>query len=368
MELIRAVYQATAPDRDPEILAENIAREQSLELTRRLIPEAIAERLLGRVLTVDRLADNRWRLEIGYPAELASGQAGQLLHLVYGNVSFYPRIRLTGLQLPDGLLARLPGPLRGLPGIRTWTGVRHRALLMTVLKPRGSDAARLANLALAFARGGGDLIKDDQNLVEDDIRAFRHRVGACAAAVERAAEETGRRCLYLPHVAGSGDHLRRQLDVVRELGLGGIVLCTWVIGLETAATAARERDLMWLSHPAMAGAFTEPAETGIETAVLLGTLVRAAGADISIFPGQGGRIRSGDADAQAATSRALTQPLGSMNAALPCIGGGKTLEQAVVTAQAQGPDCAILVGGDLIGRGDRIRTATAATVAAMTTP
>ncbi|MEE4638679.1 MAG: RuBisCO large subunit C-terminal-like domain-containing protein [Wenzhouxiangella sp.] len=364
--MIRAVYQATAADRDPEVLAENIAREQSLELTRALIPEAIAERLLGRVLDVAPLADDCWRLEIGYPAELASGQAGQLLHLIYGNISFYPRIRLVGLDLPDGLLARLPGPIGGLPAIRAWTGVAERALLMTVLKPRGSDPSVLADLALAFARGGGDLIKDDQNLVEDDIAAFGRRVGACAAAVDRAAHETGRRCLYLPHVAGSGDHLRRQLDIVRELKLGGVVLCTWVMGLETAATAARERDLMWLSHPAMAGAFTEPPATGIASAVLLGTMVRVAGADVSIFPGRGGRIHSGRSDDESATCRALTAPLGPIKATLPCTGGGKTLEQAALTARDQGPDCAILVGGDLIARGDRITADTAAAVAALT--
>ncbi|MFP4208391.1 MAG: RuBisCO large subunit C-terminal-like domain-containing protein [Wenzhouxiangella sp.] len=363
MELIRAIYQAVAPDRDPDILAENIAREQSLELTRALIPEAIAERLLGRVLRVAAIGQDRWQLDIGYPAELASSQIGQLLHLVYGNVSFYPRIRLIGLDLPDALLERLPGPIGGLPGIRAWTGVRERALLMTVLKPRGSEPAVLAGLAEAFARGGGDLIKDDQNLVESDLEAFRQRAAACAAAVDRAAQATGRRCLYLPHVAGSGDHLCRQLDIVTELGLGGVVLCTWVMGLETAASAARERGLMWLSHPALAGALTEPDATGIAAPVLLGTLARAAGADISIFPGRGGRIQSGRDDDETATCRALTGPLGELRPSLPCTGGGKTLEQADATARTQGPDCAVLVGGDLIARGRQITTATATTIA-----
>ncbi len=98
MDLIRATYLATRPDRAPAILAENIAREQSLELLRELIPDAIAERYLGRVISVSQVDDDRHELTIGYPTELASGQVGQLLHLVYGNVSYYPRIRLTGLS------------------------------------------------------------------------------------------------------------------------------------------------------------------------------------------------------------------------------------------------------------------------------
>ncbi len=355
MDLIKASYIASAPDRDPAVLAENIAREQSLELTRSLIPDLIAERLLGRVLAIDQQDDQRWRLEIGYPAELASCQVGQLLQLVYGNVSFYPRIRLVDLSVPESLLDRLPGPSGGLPAIRSRIGVPERALLMTVLKPRGSAPETLAELALEFARGGGDLIKDDQNLVEVDPADFRRRVAACAEAVDRAAQETGRRCLYLPHVAGSGDHLRRQLDILVELGLPGVVLCAWVMGLESAASAARERGLMWLSHPAMAGSFTEAEDRGIATPVLLGTLVRIAGADISIFPGSGGRIRTGRAEDIESTCRALTGPLGSMPATLPCFGGGKTLEQAPELAARYGNDCALLVGGDLIGRGRNLR-------------
>jgi ribulose-bisphosphate carboxylase large chain len=365
--MIRAVYQATRPDRNPEVLPENIAREQSLELTRALIPEEIAERILGRVLKVSQLDEQRWHLEIGYPVELASAQCGQLLQLLYGNVSFYPRIRLIGLHLPDDLLNEMPGPIAGVPGIRAWTGASDRALLMTVLKPRGSSPEQLAAQALAFASGGGDLIKDDQNLVEQDLETFRVRIGACATAIDCAAQRTGRRCLYLPHVAGSGAHLQSQLDIVKALGLGGVVFCSWVMGIETVSAAARERELMWLSHPAMAGALTEPETTGITTPILLGTLVRLAGADISIFPGRGGRISSGRDDDERETCQALTEPLGPITPSLPCTGGGKTLTQAPMTAKAQGPDCAVLVGGDLIARGERIQADTQATIAALKT-
>jgi ribulose-bisphosphate carboxylase large chain len=365
VELIRAVYQATHPDRNPEVLAENIAREQSLELTRALIPDDIAQRLLGRVLRVDQVDDRRWHLEIGYPVELASAQCGQLLHLLYGNVSFYPRIRLIGLDLPTRLLDQLPGPIAGVPGIRAWTGVGHRALLMTVLKPRGSSPETLAAQALAFASGGGDLIKDDQNLVEESLESFRARVSACARAVDQAAQRTGRRCLYLPHVAGSGAHLHTQLDMVKNLGLGGVVFCSWVMGIETVSTAAREHELMWLSHPALSGALTEPEATGITAPILLGTMARLAGADISIFPGRGGRISSGRDDDESATCKALTSELGHIKPSLPCTGGGKTLAQAPLTSAAQGPDCAVLVGGDLIARGASIEADTRATITAL---
>ncbi len=364
-DLVKATYLATRPDRDPEVLAENIAREQSLELTRSLIPDSVADRLLGHILSVSERDTQHWELEIGYPAELVSGQVGQLLHLLYGNISYYPHIRLVDLELPDTLLASLAGPIAGIPGIRAWTGVEERALLMTVLKPRGSDPADLARLAGRFAGAGGDIVKDDQNLVESDLDTFRNRISLCAQAIERAADKTGRKALYLPHVAGSGRHLNRQLDHVARLGLGGVVMCPWVMGLETAAAAAAEHGLMWLAHPAVAGVFTESNTRGIAMPVLLGKLVRIAGADISIFPGSGGRISSHHLHDEAATCKALTAALGALRPSLPCTGGGKTLEQAPQTAHRYGPNCAVLVGGDLIGRGPELEAAVRETIARM---
>lgn len=364
-DLIKVTYLATRPDRDPETLAENIAREQSLELTRCLIPDPIAERLLGRVIQVREIDQFHWHLEIGFPSELASAQLGQLLHLIYGNVSFYPRVRLIDLQLPDSLLGTLHGPIGGISGIRAWTGVPDRALLMTVLKPRGSDPAELARLAQRFARAGGDLIKDDQNLVDSNFDEFEQRIRLCAQAIDTARDETGRNCLYLPHVAGSGAHLQRQLELVARLGLGGVVMCPWVMGLETAATAAQDHGLMWLAHPAMAGTMTESHDRGVCSAVLLGTMIRLAGADISIFPGRGGRISSQHANDEADTCHALTRPLGHLKSTLPCTGGGKTLEQAPETAKRLGPDCAVLVGGDLIGRGEALESAARGAIEAL---
>lgn len=363
-EFICATYVATRPDREPEVLAENIAREQSLEIVPELISDEIRDRLLGRVLSVEQLDEVRWALRIGYPGELASRQVGQLLHLLYGNVSFYPRIRLTELALPESLLQDLPGPIGGIERIREITGVDNRAMLMTVLKPRGSNPDYLADLALRFARGGGDLLKDDQNLVETDIHSFTDRIRKCAQSIEKASEMTGRRCLYLPHVAGSGEHLHRQVEAVAEAGLQGVVLCPWVMGLETAAAAAREFDLMWLAHPALAGSLTEPEDRGVSTDVLLGTLVRAAGADISIFPGSGGRIHSSHND-ETTTCRRLTGELGTLKPTLPCTGGGKRLDQVDDAGRRLGPDYAVLVGGDLLRQGEQLEEATRQAIASL---
>lgn len=365
MNLIRATYIASRPTKEPECLAEDIAREQSLETPRELIPPDIAERFLGRVLSVAPDDDDRWALTVGYPIECAAGSLAALLQLLYGNVSFYPRVRLTQVELPDEALADFPGPIAGLDGIREHVGVLDRALLLTVLKPRGASVESLARVASAFARGGGDILKDDQNIVERDLDQFRHRITSCAEAVARASETSGRRCLYLPHVTGSGDALKRRLDAVVEAGLFGVVLCPWALGLEAASSAAGDRGLMWLAHPAMAGTSTEPLDSGISPQVVFGTLTRLAGADICIFPGRGGRIASRHGDQERAICRALTEPLGQLRPTLPCSGGGKTLDQAATFARSNGPDSALVIGGDLLRRGSQLEDATRTAIAAL---
>src|SRR6056297_3305728 len=100
---IRATYLATQPDVAPAALAESIAREQSLEILDELIPDDIRTTHLARVERVVQVDDQRWALHIDYPAPLASAQLGQLMQMLYGNISFYPRIRLIDLKLPHEL-------------------------------------------------------------------------------------------------------------------------------------------------------------------------------------------------------------------------------------------------------------------------
>jgi len=358
--MIEATYIATRPEGSPEALGESIAREQSLEILPELIPAELGKRFLGHVLRTERIDEERWLIRIAYPPVLASAQIGQLLQLLYGNVSFYPRIRLVDLSLPESLTDQFAGPAAGIAGIRRRLDVHGRALLLSVLKPRGSSPEHLAGVAERFALGGGDVLKDDQNLVETTFEAFKARVSACAEAVDRAREVSGRQCLYLPHVAGSGADLHARLEWVAERGLPGVVMCPWILGMETAACAARSHGLLWLSHPSGAGSFTQSVDHGIAPALVFGQLPRLAGADLTIFPGTGGRITLGRSGAAIDSSivTALTSPFHSIEPSLPCTGGGKAIAQLPAVVAALGVDCAIVVGGDLLKRGENMEIAT----------
>ncbi|MER3423639.1 MAG: hypothetical protein C4293_10800, partial [Nitrospiraceae bacterium] len=60
-----------------------------------------------------------------------------------------------------------------------------------VLKPLGLSIDALAELAYQFARGGLDLVKDDQGLADHSFCPFEERVARCAEAVARRTEKPG---------------------------------------------------------------------------------------------------------------------------------------------------------------------------------
>jgi ribulose-bisphosphate carboxylase large chain len=354
---IGATYAIAPRAGSPASVARAIAYEQTVELPESLVTDpAILDAVVGRVGAVWADSDQH-HARIDYPASLCDGHLPQLLNLLFGNVSFYPGVRLVGLELPDDVLARITGPRLGVEGLRTVLGVYDRPLLATALKPRGTTDEQLASAAQAFALGGGDLVKDDQNLA-DDLEAFKRRVERCAGAVAAANLQTGRRCLYLPHITGPADELDRRFAFVAELGLEGVLACPLIMGLDTVRTLAVRHHLAVMAHPSLAGAYVNEHDSGIDPAVLLGTLFRLAGADISIFPNAGGRFAF-TAKQCTRIADALRAPLGSIAPAWACPAGGMRFDNIRRMCTEYGPDAILLVGGALLGHGADLRASTA---------
>ncbi|MGH8162141.1 MAG: RuBisCO large subunit C-terminal-like domain-containing protein [Gammaproteobacteria bacterium] len=346
---IRADYRLRVEADEAEAVARSIAFEQTVELPEALVTEpAIRERMVGRLETIvpDPEVAGASRATIAYNAELAAGGLGALFNLLYGNVSMYAGVRLVAVEFPEELLARFRGPRHGIAGLRELLGVYDRPLLATALKPRGSSVATLARQAEAFAFAGGDIVKDDQNLVDDFFDAFRRRVDACAAAVERANAKTGRRCLYLPHLAGRDEELERAAEFIHARGLAGALICPLAVGLDRARALAERCGLLFMAHPVLTGAYTGGETSGIAPDVLLGTLFRLAGADISVFPSPGGRFAVTEAQC-GVIADALRRPLGNLRPAFPGPAGGMGLETVPALARIYGRDAVWLVGGAL---------------------
>ena len=341
-ERLIAVYEVPGPSAEAEKTARAIAFEETVEVPFEFpLPSRIREEIVGRVGALSPVAGGRFRVEIDFPAALAGGRIGALLNLVFGNASIWPGVRLVDLRFPDSFLASFSGPNFGVAGLRALSGVHGRPLLATALKPMGSTEVELAESAAAFARGGGDIVKDDQNIVDGSFSAFQSRVSRIAEAVSR------HNCLYFPHLSGPQEELEERLRFVLGQGLKGVLICPAIVGLDTMRSLASKRKAVFMAHPAYSGAFYAERSHGIEHSLYLATFMRLAGADITVFPNAGGRFAFTSEECRAIAERGRT-PLGGLAPIFPAPGGGMNLDNTGAMAKDFGTDAIWLVGGRLL--------------------
>jgi ribulose-bisphosphate carboxylase large chain len=356
--IISAVYHVAAGRAETERIARWIAVEQTVEAPDALLDARIEEEIVGSVVSIEELADGSHAVRIEYNAALAAGQLPQLLNLVYGNVSLFESVRLDRLDLPEELLARFRGPNVGGPGLRRFVGVHGRPLLSTALKPRGRSDEELAAMAEEFALGGGDLVKDDHNLV-GGYEAFRRRIALSQEAVVRANERTGRSCLYVPNLCAPVEQLPRFVEYVLDLGIRGVMVAPLILGLDTVRHLTARYPIFVIAHPSFGGTFYRDPRHGIAAPVLLGTFYRLAGIDISILVSHGGRFNFPPEEC-VAVAEAVRAPLGALKPSLPCPAGGMRYEEIPALARQYGAETLFLVGGALLGHTTSVRASTEA--------
>lgn len=349
METLQATYRIRADASRIEERAEALLLEQTVELPRAAVRDPFVVReVLPSVERIALDAGGGFRVAIAYPAETTAREPAQLLNVLFGNSSLQPDVELVDVELPDSLLRDFGGPRHGIAGLRAAAGVPEGPLTCTALKPMGLTPEALADLCETFARAGIDVIKDDHGLADHAFCRFDDRVPACQAAVERVADATGRRALYVPNLSGRPEAIERQLRRARRCGVGAVMLSPMLVGLPVLHELARlETGLPILAHPALAGS------PRIAPEALLGKLFRLFGADAVIYPSYGGRF-SYDADLCARLAEALRRDWKPLRPALPVPAGGMTLERVPELVDFYGHDVMLLIGGSLYQAGDAL--------------
>ncbi len=347
---LKVVYSVRAT---PTTIAEralDLCVEQTVEVTEPLWRDpAIAGRTLGQVEDLREVEPGRYEVSIRFPAATVGREVPQVLSVIYGNASLKDGIRVERIEPGPGLARTLGGPRHGVEGVRALAGVWDRPLVASAVKPLGRSPRELASYAYQMALGGLDLIKDDHGLTNQAICPFEARVEACAEAVRRANRETGGRTLYFASVTGPLDEVLSRALFARAAGAGGVLVSPLVVGLDVLRLLSRECGLPVMAHPALAGAFFASPDRGMTHAALLGTLMRACGADLVIFPSWGGRFPFTREEC-AEVDRALKEDLHGLRPALPVPGGGMTLKRVQDLVSVHGRDTVLLVGSALYER------------------
>jgi ribulose-bisphosphate carboxylase large chain len=344
-----ATYRIRCAPGEIERKAEALALEQSVEMPREIISDAfVREEIVGQVLAIRERGDGAFDVVVALAAATVGGEPGQLMNMLFGNSSLHDDVTLADVELPDAMASGFCGPGAGLDGLRVRVGAGSRALTCAAIKPQGLGPEALAGLAYQMALGGIDYIKDDHGLADQSYSPYGARAAACAAAVRRAAAETGLGTRYVPSLSGDLDRLRRQVAIARDEGLDTLLIAPMVVGLPAFHALAREnRDMAFLAHPAMAGA------ARIAPPLLFGKLFRLFGADGVIFPNHGGRFGYSAATC-AAIAETARAPFAGHASATPVPAGGMTLDRLDELLTFYGPEMMLLIGGSLLAAGDRL--------------
>jgi ribulose-bisphosphate carboxylase large chain len=342
LETFRVTYELDVEPSAVEARAEQVAREQTVEVPRSVVRDTPVEReALGRVESIEADPSGGHRATIVYPLETTGFDPAQLLNVVFGNSSLHGDVRCLDIDAPASLLRALGGPRFGIEGLRCAVGVEGRPLTCTAIKPMGLSTAQLADLCLTFARAGIDVIKDDHGIGDQAFSRFEERVPACLAAVRRAADETGRLALYAPNLIGPPRRVQQALRFAEKCGARAVLISPMLVGLPVFWELCQERaSVPVLAHPAFGGA------QRIAPEALFGQLFRLFGADAVIYVSFGSRF-SRDRDACRTLARNLVRPWGDLRPSLPVPAGGIRVENAAEVVDFYGRDAMLLVGGNL---------------------
>lgn len=298
--------------------------------------------------------DGRWLLSVAFPVSNLGSSLAMLLTTAIGNdPSTSIAMRVVGLDVPARFLDAFPGPRFGVDGWRALTGVRDRPLLLNMIKPcTGFPPDVGAGFAAESARGGVDLIKDDELMADPSFSRVAARTRAYVAAIDAVARSTGRATRYVAHVTTTPRRLTATARTAVDAGAGAVMVTPLTLGLDALAELAETAAVPILAHVAGIEMWTGATEGGIAHGAVA-RLLRLAGAD-AVLTSTPHAPRPLSSAAYEATVAGLRDPIagGRVPAAMPMPGGGITAAHVEPIVAALGLDVIVAVGGAIQGHPD----------------
>lgn len=344
---------------DARAVAEAIRVEQTIEFPNDLAAEWIQDEVVGDILSITPTDAGMSLASIAYDVRTTGYELPQFLNVLWGNVSLFKGVRVSDLQLPGELASHFKGPRFGVIGLRKYFDAPTRPLMATAIKPMGTDSKGFADIASTLARAGFDIIKDDHSLANQPWAPWRERVARVSDAVHKSNEQTGYETVYAPSLNLPADEIFGAAVEAKSLGAGALMMLPGVTGFDSMRSVADNDDVAMpiMSHPSMLGSFVSSPRQGLSHGLLLGTIMRLAGADISVFPNFGGRFSFTPEECREITQTSHAELFG-LKSMWVSPAGGMTLEKIPEMRSFYGDDLALLIGGAL-HRGDLFENACA---------
>jgi len=354
---IRAHYRSVpGTGREPGQIAEALALGQTVATWTPIAGQSSAQvdAHRGEIVEISPIPgdDGAWHIAVDYPAGNTELDIASVLVMTFGKPSLDGRLRLLDMEPCARLLDAMPGPRLGVEGIRALVGAGDgRPLTMSIFKPCvGLTPAQLAELFATQCRGGVDLVKDDEILPNLPTAPALGRVRACREVSDRVHAQTGRRTLYVVNLTGPVMELPDRAAGLVAAGAQALLVSVLAYGYGVIEALARDPrvSVPLVAHPALAGALCGPADTGMDHALVLGRIMRWAGADAVLYPAHYGTHGFSPSAALGIRDR-LTEPARAMRRALPGPSAGVHPGMVGRLVADYGRDAILNAGGGVYG-------------------
>lgn len=293
----------------------------------------------------------RFIVQIAIPLCDVGDSLATLLTQVAGEIIAYGGIKLLDLYLPRAFTASFKGPKFGVQGLREQLGVPERPLLLAIFKPsRGYSPQEGAAIFLEAARGGADIVKDDELLADPSYCRRAERVRLYVQAARQAFEETGERTLYAVNITDRPERLLPNALEALELGANALMINYLQVGLDATRTLCEDPriNVPVLGHNSGTTSLYAGTHAGMSATLANAKLPRLAGADMTIvLSGEGSypMLR----ERCLLVARELRGPFHHLRAALPIIASGIVPGRVGRLYADFGADMALASGGSLFG-------------------
>ncbi|MBU7024423.1 MAG: ribulose 1,5-bisphosphate carboxylase [Theionarchaea archaeon] len=293
------------------------------------------------------VAERNYLVQIAFPWVNFGAQIPMMLTTVVGNLSMGGKIKLMDLKFPKSYTKGFKGAKFGIKGIRDLLQVPERPLLNNMIKPcTGYPPQGGRDLFFEAARGGADIIKDDELLADAPFNTLEERIPLYMEAADRAEQEKGEKTLYAVNVTDRVPKVLENAEKAIELGTNCIMINYLTAGISVLRALAEDPSITVpiLAHMDFAGALYESPFSGVASPLVLGKLPRLAGADIIVFPAPYGKAPYLK-ERYIQTAKTMTYPFHSVTPVFPLPSGGIAQPMVDELMNDLGYDIVIGAGG-----------------------
>lgn len=245
-------------------------------------------------------------------------------------ITQFTGLRLMDISYPPSFGDHYDGPAFGIRGCRELTGVNHRPLIGTIIKPSvGLSVAQTSALVKTLAEAGIDFIKDDELLSSSANSLFEDRVDAVMKVINEHESKTGKKVMYAFNISGEMDEMLRRYEKIVKTGGTCAMISINSAGLSAVKKICDQRALAIHAHRNGWGMLTRHPLLGIEFKAYQ-KLWRLAGVDQLHVNGIQNKFWETD-DSVVASINACLQPLFDHERLLPVVSSGQWGGQAFET-------------------------------------